>query len=104
MGNYDLHFPDDKLTYFPENVRGLFIVTELIISRLGAASWVIFLMCGSDYNQQGHGSQGNEAWLGAVLKNGLGAVRPLQQLVFDSGRKESKRFQSEKKVEEERIF
>lgn len=54
-----------KLAYLSESTSGLFIVTKLIISRLGSATWVIFLMCGSDYNQQGHGSQGQamkHAW------------------------------------------
>lgn len=45
-----------KLACLPESARGLFIVTKLIISRLGPVSRVIFLMCGSDYNQQGLGS------------------------------------------------
>lgn len=54
-----------KLAYLLESISGLLTVTKLIISRLGSASQVIFLMCGSDYNQQGHGSQGEStkhAW------------------------------------------
>lgn len=54
-------FQMTKLACLPQSVRGLFIVTKLIISRLGSASRVIFLMCRSDYNQQGLGSM-KHAW------------------------------------------